>query len=78
MNTNLDRRDVPVGVPLDLSTSTGMSCIGTYGENCKSDHVSKYCVLLVAFYKYGMKIDVTEKYSTFIINYLFYFLFSEN
>ena len=24
------------------------------------------------------KIDVTEKYSKFIINYLFYFLFSEN
>ena len=22
------RRDVPVGVPLDLSTPTGMSCIG--------------------------------------------------
>ena len=43
------RRDVPVGVPLDLSTPTGMSCIGTYGENCKSDHVSKYRVLLVAF-----------------------------
>ena len=33
------RRDVPVGVPLDLSTPTGMSCIGTYGENCKSDNV---------------------------------------
>ena len=41
--------DVPVGVPLDLSTPTGMSCIGTYGENCKSDNVSKYRVLLVAF-----------------------------
>ena len=40
-----NRRDVPVGVPLDLSTPTGMSCIGTYGENCKSDNVSKYCVL---------------------------------
>ena len=47
-NTNC-RRDVPVGVPLDLSTPTGMSCIGTYGENCKSDNVSKYRVLLVAF-----------------------------
>ena len=45
----LCRRDVPVGVPLDLSTPTGMSCIGTYGENCKSDNVSKYRVLLVAF-----------------------------
>ena len=43
------RRDVPVGVPLDLSTPTGMSCIGTYGENCKSDNVSKYRVLLFAF-----------------------------
>ena len=43
------RRDVPVGVPLDLSTPTGMSCIGTYGENCKSDNVSKYRVLSVAF-----------------------------
>ena len=43
------RRDVPVGVPLDLSTPTGMSCIGTYGENCKSGNVSKYRVLLVAF-----------------------------
>ena len=42
------RRDVPVGVPLDLSTPTGMSCIGTYGENCKSDNVSKCRVLLVA------------------------------
>ena len=72
------RRDVPVGVPLDLSTPTGMSCIGTYGENCKSDNVSKYRVLLVAFLHYGMKIDVAEKYSKFIIYYLFYFLFSEN
>ena len=43
------RRDVPVGVPLDLSTPTGMSCIGIYGENCKSDNVSRYCVLIVAF-----------------------------
>ena len=43
------RRDVPVGVPLDLSTPTGMSCIGTFGENCKSDNVSKCRVLLVAF-----------------------------
>ena len=43
------RRDVPVGVPLDLSTPTEMGCIGTYGENCKSDNVSKYCVLVVAF-----------------------------
>ena len=43
------RRDVPVGVPLDLSTPTGMSCIGKYGENCKSDNVSKHRVLLVAF-----------------------------
>ena len=42
------RRDVPVGVPVDLSTPTGMSCIGTYGEKCKSDNVSKYRVLLVA------------------------------
>ena len=41
--------DVPVGVPLDLSTPTGMSCIWTYGDNCKSDNVSKYRVLLVAF-----------------------------
>ena len=43
------RRDVPVGVPLDLSTPTGMSCIGTYGENCKAVNVSKYRVLFVAF-----------------------------
>ena len=34
---------------VDLSTPTGMSCIGTYGENCKSDNVSKYRVLFVAF-----------------------------
>ena len=46
---NKIRRDVPVGVPLDLSTPTGMSCIGTFGENCKSDNVSKYRVFLVAF-----------------------------
>ena len=37
------------GVPLDLSTPTGMSCIGTYEENFKSDNVSNYRVLLVAF-----------------------------
>ena len=43
------RQDVPVGVPLDLSTPTGMSCIGTYDENCKSGNVSKHFVLLVAF-----------------------------
>ena len=49
-DTPIYRRDVPVGVPLDLSTPTGMSCIGTYGENCKSDNVSKYRVLLVAFF----------------------------
>ena len=48
-DTFSSRRDVPVGVPLDLYTPTGMSCIGTYGENCKSDNVSKYRVLLVAF-----------------------------
>ena len=44
-DTAASRWDVPVGVPLDLSTLTGMTCIGTYGENCKSDNVSKYCVL---------------------------------
>ena len=43
------RQGLPVGAPLDLSTPTGMSCIGTYGENFKSDNVSKYRVLLVAF-----------------------------
>ena len=43
------RWDVPVGVPIDLSTPTGMSCIGTYGKNYKSDNVLKYCVLLVVF-----------------------------
>ena len=48
MSSSKTRRDVPVGVPLDLSTPTGMSCIWTYGENCKSDNVSKYRVLLVA------------------------------
>ena len=45
----LPRRDVPVGVPLDLSTPTGISSIGTCGENCKSDNVPKYRSLLVAF-----------------------------
>ena len=35
------RRDVPVGVPLDLSTPTGMSCIGTYGENCNCNGVAR-------------------------------------
>ena len=45
------RRDVPVGVLLDLSTPTGMRCIGTYGENCKSDILSKYHVLLVAIHQ---------------------------
>ena len=43
------RQDVPVGVPLDLSAPTGISCFETYGENCKSDNVSKYRVLLVNF-----------------------------
>ena len=47
-STGAGRRDVPVGVPLDLSTPTGLSCIGTYGEICKSDNVSKYHVLLFA------------------------------
>ena len=42
-----NRRDFPVGVPLDLSTPTGMSCIAAYGENCKSDNVSKFRVLIV-------------------------------
>ena len=42
---SLDRRDVPVGVPLDLSTPTGMSCIGTYGENYKSDNVVAFLLL---------------------------------
>ena len=41
-DTGFSRRDVPVGVPLDLSTPTGMSYIGTCGENCKSDNVAKY------------------------------------
>ena len=72
------RRDVLVGVPLDLSTPTGMSCIGTYGENCKSDNVTKYLVLLVTFLLLWHEINVTEKYSKLIINSLFYFLFSEN
>ena len=45
----MGRRDVPVGAPLNLSTPTGMSCIGTYGENFKTDNVSKYRVVLVAF-----------------------------
>ena len=27
------RRDVPVGVPCELSTPTGIICIGTYREN---------------------------------------------
>ena len=45
----MHRRDVPVGAPLNLSTPTGMSCIGTYGENFKTDNASKYRVLLVAF-----------------------------
>ena len=49
IDSQRDRRDVPIGVPLDLSTVAGMTCIGTYGENCKSDNVSKYRVLLVAF-----------------------------
>ena len=55
------RRDVPVGVPLDLSTPTGMSCIGTYGENYKSDNVSNIVFYKLFFYYYGMKNDVTEK-----------------
>ena len=31
--SNVSRWDVPVGVPLDLSTPTGMTCIGTCVEN---------------------------------------------
>ena len=38
------RRDVPVGVPFDLSTPTEICCIVTYVENFKSDNVSKYRV----------------------------------
>ena len=52
---NYGRRDVSAGVPLNLSTPTGMSCIGTCGENYKSDNVSKYGVLLVAFNYYDTK-----------------------
>ena len=43
------RLDDPVGVRSDLSTPTGLSCIGSYGENCKSDNTSKYRALLVGF-----------------------------
>ena len=49
LSTKTIRRDVPVRVPLDLYTPTGMSCIGTYGDNCKSDNVSKYRPILVTF-----------------------------
>ena len=39
-----------------------MSCIGTYGENCKSDNLSKYRVFLVAFLLlWHEKIDIMEK-----------------
>ena len=69
------RRDVPVGVPLDLSTPTGMSSIGTCGENCKSDNVPKYRGLLVAFLLLWHEKLMSRK---LIIYYLFYFLFSEN
>ena len=69
------RRDVPVGVPLDLSTPTGMSCIGAYASQTMYQNIVFYQLL---FYYYGMKIDATEKYSKFIINYLFDFLFSED
>ena len=33
LSTKKGRPDVPVGVPLDLSTPTGMTCIWTYVEN---------------------------------------------
>ena len=69
------RRDVPVGVPLDLSTPTGMSSIGTCGENFKSDNVPKYRGLLVAFLLLWHEKLMSRK---LINNYLFYFLFSEN
>ena len=48
-NIHLHRRDVPVGVPLDLHTDGNELYWDIYGENCKSDNVSNYCVLLVAF-----------------------------
>ena len=77
--TFIYRRDVPVGVPLDLSTPTGMSCIGTCMVKIASQTMCQHIVFyLLLFYYYGMKIDVTEKYRKFIISYLFYFLFSEN
>ena len=69
------RRDVPVGVPFDLSTPTGMSSIGTCGENCKSDNVPKYRGLLVAFLLLWHEKLMSRK---LIIYYLFYFLLSEN
>ena len=40
-----NRRDVPVGVPLDLYTPTGMSCIGTYGEKVQV----RQCVKISCF-----------------------------
>ena len=74
------RRYVPVGVPLDLSTPTRISCIGTYGENCKSDNVSKYRFLLVAFQLLLHEILMSRKKTVlkFIMIYQFRFLFSEN
>ena len=45
LDTVIGRRDVPVGVPLYLSTPTGMSCIGTYGEKLQV----KQCVKILCF-----------------------------
>ena len=75
MRTEMIRRDVPVNVQLDLSTPTGMSSIGTCGENCKSDNVPKYCGLLFAFLLLRHEKLMSRK---LIIYYLFYFLFSKN
>ena len=74
-NTIYVRRDVPVVVPLDLSTPTGMSSIGTCGKNCKPDNVLKYRGLLVAFLLLWHEKFMSRK---LIIYFLFYFLFSEN
>ena len=59
------RRDDPVGVPLDFSTPTGMSCIW------RKLHV-RQCVKISCFIScfstiMTWKIDVTEKDSKFII-----------
>ena len=54
-NRECGQRDVPVGVPLDLSTPTEKTFIGTYGENASQTMFQNIVLYNLFFYYYDMK-----------------------